>query len=127
MPAGKVIGYKRPKNTKKTLKTMLHYLGLHRFSLLAVALLVFISSGANILGTYLLRPIINNYILPGDIPGLLVALLLMGAMYGLGVLATWAYNQLMVHTSQKVISEIRSDLFRHTQTCLLYTSPSPRD
>ena len=116
MPAGKVIGYKRPKNTKKTLKTMLRYLGMHRFSLLAVALLVFISSSANIMGTYLLRPIINKYILPGDMAGLMTALLLMGGMYGLGVLATWGYNQLMVHTSQKVISEIRSDLFRHTQT-----------
>ena len=68
MPAGKVIGYKRPKNTKKTLKTMLRYLGMHRFSLLAVALLVFISSSANIMGTYLLRPIINKYILPGTWP-----------------------------------------------------------
>lgn len=116
MPAGKAMGYKRPKNTKKALKTMLRYLGLHRFSLLAVALLVLISSGANLLGTYLLRPIINRYILPGDIPGLAAALVLMGAMYGVGVLATWGYNQLMVHTSQKVIGEIRADLFRHTQT-----------
>lgn len=112
----KPITYKRPKNTRKTLKTLSRYLGAHKLALVAVGLMVFVSSTANIMGTYLLKPIINNYILPGDMPGLAVALVWMGLMYGLGVLATWGYNQLMVRTSQKVVSEIRSDLFRHTQT-----------
>ena len=39
----------------------------------------------------------------------------MGVMYLCGALATLGYNRLMVHTSQKVVSEIRMDLFRHTQ------------
>lgn len=111
----KYVGYKRPKNTKKALKQLLHYLGVHKLALLAVAVMVFISAGANILGTYLLKPVINNYILPGDIPGLIRVLLLMALMYGAGVLANWGYNQLMAHTAQQVVGEIRSDLFRHTQ------------
>ena len=73
---------------------------------------------ANIMGTYLLRPIINDYILPGDIPGLIWALIGMGLMYGVGVLATWGYNQLMVRTSQRVVSEIRSDLFHRTRDAI---------
>ena len=109
------LSRKRPQNTGKTLKRLMHYLGIHKFALLAVAFLVLISSMANIMGTYLLRPIINDYILPGDMVGLVWALIGMGAMYGVGVLATWGYNQLMVRTSQKVVSEIRSDLFRRTQ------------
>lgn len=112
----KPANYKRPKNTRATVKKLLHYMGVHRFSLLAVGVLVLISSAANIMGTYLLRPVINRYILPGDLPGLITAVLMMGVMYGTGVLATWGYNQLMVRTSQKVVSEIRSDLFRHTQS-----------
>ena len=67
----KSTGAKRPKDTKKTIKMLLRYLGRHKFSLLLVAVLVFISCGANIMGTYLLRPVINNYILPHDLPGLI--------------------------------------------------------
>ena len=67
------------------------------------------------MGTYLLKPVINNYILPGDIPGLIRMIALMGLLYALGRLSCLAYNQLMVHMSQQVVSEIRSDLFEHTQ------------
>ena len=109
------VGCRRPENTKKTLKKFMHYMGIHKWSLILVAILVFIGSGANIMGTYLLKPVINNYILPGDIPGLIKMVILMGFMYLCGVLATWGYNQLMVHTAQKVVSEIRQDLFDHTQ------------
>ena len=109
------FGYKRPKDTKKALKALLHYLGFHKWLLLLVILLIINSTGANITGTYLLKPVINNYIIPGDIPGLIRTLILMGIMYGCGVAATYGYTQLMVHTSQKVIREIRRDLFKHMQ------------
>ena len=39
----------------------------------------------------------------------------MGIMYLCGAMATLFYNRLMVKTSQKVIQEIRKDLFNHTQ------------
>lgn len=109
-------GYARPKNRKKTIKQLLHYMGLYKWSMVLVALLVCISSLANIMGTYLLKPVVNHYILPGDIPGLLGMLLFMAVMYGFGALATLGYNQLMVHTSQKIVGRIRRDLFAHTQT-----------
>ncbi len=109
------VGYKRPKNTKKTLKALMKYMGNHKWMLALVALLVFISTGANIMGTYLLKPVINRFILPGDIKGLVMAVAAMGVMYLCGVLATFGYNQLMVITGQKVVSEIRRDLFAHVQ------------
>ena len=111
----KYVGYKRPKDTKKTIKHLLVYLGFHKWSFALVALLVFISAGANIMGTYLLKPVINKFIVPGDTMGLIRAVISMGVMYLCGALATFAYNRLMVVTSQKVIKEIRSDLFAHTQ------------
>lgn len=107
--------YKRPKNTKKTLLRLLKYLGRHKISMAAVAFLVLVSSGANILGTYLLKPVINRFIEPHDTKGLLTAVLLMALMYAAGALATLGYNKLMVRTAQKTVSEIRSDLFAHTQ------------
>ncbi len=109
------MGYKRPKDTKKALKKLLHYLGFHKWLLLLVTVLVLISTGANIMGTYLLKPIINDYILPGDAAGLIRALIGMGIMYLCGVLASLGYSQLMVKTAQKVITEIRQDLFCHVQ------------
>ena len=112
----KPMSYKRPKNTKKTLLRLLKYLGRHKISMAAVAFLVLVSSGANILGTYLLKPVINRYVLPGDVGGLLTMLLMMGVMYLAGATATWGYNQLMAHTGQQVVAEIRADLFAHVQT-----------
>ena len=109
-------GRQRPKDTKKTIKTLLRYLGHHKFSLLLVALMVLVSCGANIMGTFLLKPVINKFIIPGNISGLIVMIGLMAVMYLFGVLCTLGYNQLMVRTSQQIIAEIRSDLFRHVQT-----------
>ena len=111
----KYVGYKRPKDTKKTLKHLFAYLGMHKWAFLSVAVLVFISAGANIMGTYLIKPVVNKFITPGDMHGLFKAVAGMGIMYLCGAMATLFYNRLMVKTSQKVIQEIRKDLFNHTQ------------
>ena len=111
----KYVGYKRPKDTKKTLKHLFAYLGMHKWAFLSVAVLVFISAGANIMGTYLIKPVVNKFITPGDMHGLFKAVTGMGIMYLCGAMATLFYNRLMVKTSQKVIQEIRKDLFNHTQ------------
>ena len=108
-------GYARPKDSAKTMKRLLHYMGIFKWSVLLVGLLVCISSLANLLGTYMLKPVINTYILPGDIPGLIRTILLMALMYGAGAFATLGYNQLMVITCQKIVGRIRRDLFEHTQ------------
>ncbi len=116
MAGPRYVGYKRPKNTKKTILHLLHYLGRHKWMFGLVALLVLISTSANLMGTYLLKPLINRYIVPGDLDGLFKAVFAMGVMYFCGAMATLGYNQVMVHTSQQVIQEIRQDLFEHVQT-----------
>ena len=108
-------GYKRPKNTRKALAELFRYMGYHKWMLLLVAVLVLISTGASVTGTYLLKPVINRFILPGDIRGLIMALAGMGIMYFCGALSTFFYNRLMVKTSQKVVGDIRRDLFAHVQ------------
>lgn len=105
-----------PKEVRKTVGQLMRYLGRHKLALAAVAVMVLIGSGANIFGTYLLKPVINRYVLPGDVGGLLTMLLMMGVMYLAGATATWGYNQLMAHTGQQVVAEIRADLFAHVQT-----------
>lgn len=112
----KYIGYKKPRNTKRTLLRLISYMGRHKFSMFVVGILVIVSSLASVFGTYMLKPIINQYIIPKDIPGLVKALLFMGILYAVGATATLGYNRLMVKTSQKIVKEIRKDLFNHTQT-----------
>ncbi len=107
---------RKPENMQRTLKLLSHYLARHKFTLLAVALLVILSSAANIAGTYLFKPLINEYIIPRDFRGLVWALLAMAVMYFTGVAATWGYNRLMAKAAQQIIFEIRSDLFCHVQT-----------
>lgn len=116
----KYVGYKRPKNAKKTMQHLLTYLGHYKWAFALVAVLVFISAGAGICGTYLIKPIVNHFIVPGDMQGLLKAVIGMGVMYLCGALSNLGYNRLMVHTSQKVVSEIRMDLFKHMQKLPLH-------
>ena len=111
----RTTSYKRPKNTKKTLLQMFSYLGRHKKIMAAIAVLVAVSALANIYGTYLLKPVINTYVLQKDVPGLIWMILFMGVMYAVGALACYGYNQLMVRTSQTVVKEIRADLFSHVQ------------
>lgn len=111
----KYIGYKRPKDTKKAIKHLLVYLGHYKWMFMLVALLVLISAGANVAGTYLVKPVVNHFIVPGDMEGLLKAVIAMGVMYACGALCTFGYNRIMVKVSQKVIQDIRNDLFAHVQ------------
>ncbi|MFQ9510881.1 MAG: ABC transporter ATP-binding protein [Lachnospiraceae bacterium] len=115
----KPMEIKKPKDTKKTIIRLGHYLGKHKLSIFIVAILVVISSGANLMGTYLLKPVINKYIVPGDVAGLLRMIVFMSMMYAAGALATYGYSRLMVHTAQEVIAQIRNDLFAHVQSLSL--------
>lgn len=111
----KYVGYKRPKDTKKAIKHLLVYLGHYKWMFMLVALLVLISAGANVAGTYLVKPVVNHFIVPGDMEGLLKAVIAIGVMYACGALCTFGYNRIMVKVSQKVIQDIRNDLFAHVQ------------
>ena len=111
----KYVGYKRPKDTKKAIKHLLVYLGHYKWMFMLVALLVLISAGANVAVTYLVKPVVNHFIVPGDMEGLLKAVIAMGVMYACEALCTFGYNRIMVKVSQKVIQDIRNDLFAHVQ------------
>ena len=105
-----------PKDTSGTLLRLLSYMGRHRLVLALVVVLVFVGSLASIVGTYLVKPVVDNYILPRDSRGLGDILLRLGILYLAGALATLVYGRLMSRTAQKVVAEIRSDLFAHVQT-----------
>ncbi len=110
------IRHEKPKDLRKTLEFLWRYLKKHTAVLLLISFLTIASAGASVYGTYLLKPVVNNYILPGNIPGLVRMLAFMGAVYLAGVAASYGYSQLMVKIAQKIVQEIRNDLFRKVQT-----------
>lgn len=107
---------KRPKNLKRTVLKLMGYMGNHKFLLLLVAVLVSVSASAGLAGTYMLKPIVNKYIVPGDVEGLFRAVAFTGMIYLCGVAAAYGYTQTMVVAAQKIIYEIRRDLFNHIQS-----------
>ena len=88
-------------------------MGMHKFLLAVVAVLVTVSALSNLLGTYMVKPLVNRYIVPGDIRGLIFGVAVTAAIYLTGALAAWGYTQTMVKAAQKIIYDIRRDLF-HT-------------
>ena len=80
-----------------------------------VAVCLLISSAASVATSYLLKPLLNDYIIPGDFPGLFKMLLVMGGMYLLSSLCSFAYARIMVHVAQHTVAALRQDLFNRLQ------------
>ena len=116
---------KKPKNLKHTLRVFLSYLGRHKKMLAVVAVLVTISAGANLLGTYMIRPVVNG-LADGDVHTLLCGVLITALIFGCGALAAYGYTQTMVKAAQQVVFDIRRDLFEHVQTLPLQFFDSRR-
>lgn len=98
-----------------TLRIFVSYLGRHKFMLLFVSILVTVSALANLLGTYMIRPVVNN-LANGDLHSLAIGVLVAAGIFAIGALAAWGYSQTMVKAAQQVVFDIRRDLFAHMQT-----------
>ncbi len=111
----KTLSRARPKDLRRAFGLLWRYMKKHAVSLSLVCILSVVSALASVYGTYLIKPVIDDYILPGNIPGLVRMVLFMAAMYLLGAAATYGYTQIMVVLAQKIVEEIRNDLFRKVQ------------
>lgn len=123
--AARAYSGKKPKNLKHTLRVFLSYLGRHKKMLAVVAVLVTISAGANLFGTYMIRPVVNG-LADGDVHTLLRGVLITALIFGCGALAAYGYTQAMVKAAQQVVFDIRRDLFEHVQTLPLQFFDSRR-
>lgn len=123
--AARAYSGKKPKNLKHTLRVFLSYLGRHKKMLAVVAVLVTISAGANLLGTYMIRPVVNG-LADGDVHTLLRGVLITALIFGCSALAAYGYTQTMVKAAQQVVFDIRRDLFEHVQTLPLQFFDSRR-
>ena len=116
----KAFGGKRPQNLRHTLRRFMDYLGRHKIMLGVVGLLAAVSALAALLGTYMIRPIVNGVLENGSAAYLAGVVALTAGIYIVGALSTLGYTQLMVRAAQKILQDIRRDLFAHLQTLPLH-------
>ena len=112
----RMVSARKPKNLLYTLKRLLSYMGRHSLSLLFVAAMVIISVLCNLLGTYMISPIIDSIVDGGGMDALVKGVSFTAFIYIIGVLAAFGYSQVMNISSQKIVYDIRKDLFSHMQT-----------
>ena len=108
-------GFQRPKDFRGTVSKLLRYIGRYKAALAVVFICLVISSVGSVMSSYLLKPIINDYILVGDFAGLLKMLVLMGGLFTLSAGCSYAYARIMVHISQRTVAQMRQDLFDKLQ------------
>lgn len=122
MPGPRKQSFAKPKNAKGTFRRILTYFRPYRLQLVLVLIGLLASVAANIAGTYMLVPIINEYIVPWignanpDFTGLIGQLTVMAAVYTIGILGTFMYNRLMINVSTGTLLKLRLEMFTKMQT-----------
>ena len=101
----------KAKDTKGTIKRLWKYIEQNKIRLIIVFILVIISSVASILSTSILKPIIDDYIIPKDWNGLLIMIGVMIALAIINSLITLIQNRIMVKMAQITVRELRKDVF----------------
>lgn len=111
--------FQKPKNAKETFSRVLGYMLRQKWMMALVVLLVAVSAGAGVVGTYMLRPVINQGILPmvgspitaETLATLAGMLLMLGAVYLAGAACNWGLQMIMTLISNRALNKLRTDLF----------------
>ena len=113
--AGKGGAPARPHDMRATLRSLVSYMGHAKFQMLAVAVLVTLSGAANLVGTYMIKPVVNA-VGQGDYQRFVYLVAATAAIYAVGVASAVGYTQTMVRAAQKVVFDIRRDLLAHIES-----------
>ena len=113
---GSLPGFEKPKDTKKIIRRLLGYLKEKKLQFMLVILLMLVSSAGMLAGNYFIKPLINNYILPGDFRGLARALVVLALIHLTSLLALYWQNRLMLLIAQNMSNSMRRDLFAKMQS-----------
>ena len=105
-----------PKEGRKTFRRLVAYLARSKGELAVVLVLVVITIASSLVGSYMLRPIINDYIMPGDVSGLMRMLAVLAAVYLAGVVAAALQYRMLNRIGQRTAARLRMDLFRKMET-----------
>jgi len=109
------MAFEKPKDVKRSLGRLLGFLTPYKRLLIVVVFLVIVSTLANLAGPYLGGLAIDQYIIPGDLPGLARISLLMLAAFLTASVMQAASGWVMARISQAALKQLRTDLFNHLQ------------
>lgn len=116
---GRRMEVRKPKDAKATIGRLFGYVGRYKIKVIIAMVFVVLKTLSTLAASYMLRPIINNYIIPGGgenlLKGLAMGLLVLGLVYLINIGATYGQSKLMIYVSQHSIEAIRNDLFTKVQ------------
>ncbi|HEV2068090.1 MAG TPA: ABC transporter ATP-binding protein, partial [Thermomicrobiales bacterium] len=105
----------RAKNSRQTLQRLWTYLQVYRLRLVFAAFLVICTTALSLAGPYLLGRAIDDYIIPGDLPGLARIVALMAGIYVLLSALIWLQGYVMAGVALGTVQDLRNDLFTKVQ------------
>ena len=123
MPGPRPMQMAKPKSASKTFSRVLGYMFRQKWLLCVVLLLVLLSAGAGVAGTYFLKPILNDYIVPfigkettaADLWPFVRMLMVMAGIYLIGAFSGYFCNRIMIRISNQTLNSVRGDLFNSLQ------------
>ena len=109
----------KAKDPRGALERLLGYLGAQRKLLALVLILTVAGTLLSLAGPIIMGVAIDQYIIPGNLGGLLGVSLILAGIYLLGSALDVVANWIMATVSQRSLKDLRRDLFEHTQTLSL--------
>lgn len=110
------------KTRKNTAFRLLKYsMRGYKLQFAIVLITIIVSATTSVIGIQFIQKLIDNYIIPlignqnPNYTSLLHAIVAMGGIYLVGIIATYIYNRLMLNITQGTLKKIRTDMFKHMQ------------
>ena len=119
MSSVKIRGTQKPNHTVKTVLRLLSYMKAFKVLLPLLFFCIILSAGAEVAGAYLLKPAVNNYILPlmgkqnPDLAGFAVLIIKIAGIYAIGAISSFLTQRLLLKISTSTLYKIRCELFNH--------------
>ena len=100
---------------REVVQRMLQYLKPHRWKMIAALFLTLLESGLTLLTPYLMKVAIDQFIVPGDFPGLVrIVIIIIVVFFGLYFVSAFQ-SYTVSWVGQRMLATVRSDLFSHLQ------------
>ena len=106
-----MVQKEKPKNSKKTFFRLFSYLYKEEKTIPLIIVLMLFNIACTLTTSYLLRPLINDYILPKRFNEFPYILAILAGVYLLGVIAVYLQNRFLVHLGQNTVTKLRQELF----------------
>ena len=102
----------------RVIRYMLHY---YKYPFVLVVVCILINAVTTVIGATFPQTLVDDYITPmlangsKDFSGLAADLVRLACIMGIGVIAAYTYNRIMVNVSQGTMLHLRDDLFRRME------------